>query len=283
MMKTFYTVLLIIISVSLFAQNTEMIVPFYNNGKWGFMNKNKDIIVCPQYEEAYPSYSDRYRVKKNGKYGYIDKIGKIVIKAKYDEASDFESGIAQVQRRGKTKYIRKDGKENKTFIGRCGNHPCLRARPSKSIEIIKQGNKYGIINNKLSNAIVVKKDTIIPMFDTIVPVTSQLMYVVKDSLFSFIHQGSFWSGADYVVQKLNFEYEDIKVFNCNLCSTGYNEVIGVKKNGLWGYVKIYDKDEKFIEPKYISINSLANGFSLVEYESEKIGYIDYSGNEYFIR
>jgi len=150
MMKTFYTVLLIIISVSLFAQNTEMIVPFYNNGKWGFMNK--------------------------------------------------------------------------TFIGRCGNHPCLRARPSKSIEIIKQGNKYGIINNKLSNAIVVKKDTIIPMFDTIVPVTSQLMYVVKDSLFSFIHQGSFWSGADYVVQKLNFEYEDIKVFNCNLCSTGYNEV-----------------------------------------------------------
>ena len=283
MPRLLYILIFILINTSLRSQNTEMIVPFYNNGKWGFMNKNKDIIVCPKYEEAYPSTSDRYRVKTKGKYGFIDDSGNMVIKAKYDEAEDFEYGIAEVKRRGKTKHIRKDGNINKTLFGRCGNHPCVRPRINSSLEIIKQDGKYGIVNKKLESTLRKKIDTIPAIFDSIVPVTHQLLYLVKDSLASFLHQGSFWSGADRVMQKLNFEFEDIRLFNCNLCSAGFSEVVGIKKNGFWGYRKIYDRDEKHIEPKYLSIHSLAKGFALVEYEKEKFGYIDYLGNEYFIR
>lgn len=277
MKQTLYVILFLLIHSNLYSQSTEMIVPFYNNGKWGFMNKYKDIVVCPKYEEAYPSASDRYRVKKKGKYGFINRSGKLVIKAKYDDAEDFDGRIALVTRKGKAKYITSDGKKNKVLFGRCGNHPCLRPKIGKSLEIIESNGKYGILHKRLP------RDTIPSVFDTIVPISHQLMYLVKDSLISLLHQGSFWSVAEHMMEKLNFEYEDIELYNCNLCSIGLNEVIGIKKNGLWGYRKIYFRNEEYIKPKYLSINSLADGFALVEYKEGKFGYIDYLGNEYFIR
>ena len=277
MLKILYAILIILINVSLYSQSTEMIVPFYNNGKWGFMNKNKDIIVCPKYEEAYPSITDRYRVKIKGKYGYINRVGKLVIKSKYDEAEDFRYGIAEVKRKGKSKTIDEEGKNYKVTFGRCGNHSCARPRLSRSLKIIEANNKLGIVHKKITS------DTIYPVFDSIGIISSQLLYLVKDSLISFSHEGSYWSGVDYVIDNLNFEYEDIKLFDCNFCSSGKDEIVGVKKSGLWGYKNIHSINKIFVIPKYLEIDSLADGFALVEYEDAKFGYIDDKGNEYFIR
>lgn len=75
----------------------EVIVPFLNKVKLGFMNSEKEIIVCPKYEEAYPpTYSPKLsRVKIKGKYGFIYMNDKRVIKSKYDLATDFKYGIFQ--------------------------------------------------------------------------------------------------------------------------------------------------------------------------------------------
>lgn len=134
-----------------------------------------------------------------------------------------------------------------------------------------------------TNQVKYLPDTISPMFDSIVPISHQLMYFVKDSLIAFSHKGSYLAGAEYIMENLKFEYEQVQLFNCSLCNVGKNEFIGVKKEGLWGYMRIYIDPEEHIEPKYLSINSLAEGFALVEYEIEKFGYIDFNGNEYFIR
>ena len=289
MLKILYIILFFLINISLDAQSTEMIVPFYNKGKWGFMNKNKDIIVCPKYEEAYPSTSDRYRVKVKGKYGFIDNGGKLVIKAKYDSAEDFNYGIAKVTRKGNTKYITKEGKRNRVSVGGgCGTHySCSFPNIREVVEIIEDQGKLGIVHEKMirneNKKTYYVSDTIQPVFDSIIPIGSQLMYIVKDSLISFAHDGYFLAGADYILDNLNFEFEDVKLFSCDLCCKGVYEIIGVKKNGLWGYMKIDHEPEDFIEPKYLRINSFADGFALVEYEEEKFGYIDSRGNEYFIR
>ncbi len=287
MLKILYTLLFFTINISLYAQSAEVIAPFYNNGKWGFMDKDKNIIVCPKYEEAYPSTYDRYRVKLKGKYGFIDNLGKLVIKAKYDEAEDFQYGIAKVKRRNKTEYIKKDGKRNKVSLSRCGNHSCMQPRLYSKIEVIEGNEKFGIVHDmyllKENGLASYQSDTIPPIFDSIVPITHQLMYLAKDSLNAFLRVGNYWSGADNVCQNLKFDYEDIKLFDCNFCKDGFVDLIGIKKNGLWGYMKVYFAAEDYIEPKYLSINSLAKGFALVEYERGKLGYIDSSGNEYFIR
>ena len=133
-----------------------------------------------------------------------------------------------------------------------------------------------------TNQVKYLPDTISPMFDSIVPISHQLMYFVKDSLIAFSHKGSYLAGAEYIMENLKFEYEQVQLFNCSLCNVGKNEFIGVKKEGLWGYMRIYIDPEEHIEPKYLSINTLAERFALVEYEIEKFEYIDINGNEYFI-
>lgn len=277
MYRLLYIIVILCMVNSLSSQTTEMIVPFYNNGKWGFMNKDKTIIVCPQYEEAYPSYSKRYRVKIKGKYGYINTKGELIIKAKYDNAKDFKYGLATVSRKGKEYSILSNGKKNKNVYGRCGTHHCLRPRINNDLKIISSSGHYGFIHQKLV------KDTIPPMFDTIVPLTNHLMYFVKDSLIALSHEGTYWYRIDSVIQNLKFEYEEVKLFDCDFCARGKDDTIGIKKNKVWGYLKVQDYNDIFIEPKYLSIESLADGFALVQYDEGKYGYVDDQGNEYFIK
>ena len=273
--------------LNLFSQSNEIIVPFFNNGKWGFMNEKKDIIVCPVYEEAFPSYSNRLRIKMGGKYGYIDQNGKVVVKPKFIEADNFEHGIAKVNLKGTSYYINSKGKKNKVQIPLCGTHKnCFHPKLNDRIKVVEKDGKLGIVHDRMTREDGLSAylpDTIPPMFDSIVAVSHQLMYLVKDSLIAFSHEGSYYAGADYIVDNLNFEYEQIELFNCRICREGKNEFIGIKKNGLWGYMRVSIKLMKHIMPKYLRIESLASGFALVEYEAGKFGYIDRNGNEYFIR
>ncbi len=277
-MKYINLILITIFFTNLNAQSIEIIVPFSNNGKWGFMNINKEIVVFPQFEEAYPQANGLCRVKKNGKYGFINSSGKIKIKIKYDIASDFENGIAKVTRKGKTKYIKTNSKKNNRGIALCGNHRCLLPSFQESITIYDVGKKKGIYRSKWSNI-----DTLPPIFDSIIPISHQLMYLIKDSKGDFLHEGSFGRYQKYFKEAKDFKYQDIKLFNCDMCKTGYSTTIGVKEEGLWGYMEVYIMPDWQIKPKYLAIEVFNNGFGLVEYEKDKFGYVDYQGNEYFFR
>jgi hypothetical protein len=80
-MKRLILILLVTSSfVKLDAQRLElMLIPFEENGKWGYVDSNDSIIVQPKFEEAYPTFAFRGRIKTNGKYGFIDEKGEIII------------------------------------------------------------------------------------------------------------------------------------------------------------------------------------------------------------
>ena len=286
-MKAIITFIFLINFLSSYSQTNDIIVPFYDNGKWGYLNKNKEIVVFPKYEEVYPSFSNRLRIKLNGKYGYIDQKGKLVIKPKFIEAEDFKYGIAKVSLRHKSFNINTEGKRNKIGVAVCGTHyNCSFPKLSDDIEIIEEDGKLGIVHDKIvkeSVQAVYLSDTISPIFDSIVPISHQLMYLVKDSLIAFSNQAIYITGSEFILKNLNFDYEQVVLYSCLLCNKGIHQLIGVKKNGLWGYMRIYIDPQKCIEPKYLQINSLADGFALVDYAEAKFGYIDSDGNEYFIR
>ncbi len=269
------------------AQSGDIIVPFYNNGKWGFMNQAKEIVICPQFDEAYPPFNGLARFKQKDKYGFVNMKGEIQIKARFDQADDFRYGVARVFKGQKKFYIKTNGKKNKIAIGVCGTHySCVTPMMNRST-IIEENGKLGIILDKAirdeNNLINYVPDTIPPMFDSIVPISHQLMYIVKDSLISFAFEGRFHGGSKHVLENLSFEFEEIKLFNCAICQAGKNEYIGFKQGGLWGYKSIYIEPKDFIPAKYYTISSLAKGFALVEYEKGRFGYIDKIGNEYFFR
>lgn len=269
------------------AQSGGIIVPYCEDDKWGFMNADKEVIVAPIYDLAYPPHYGVARVKLGNKYGYVNMTGELIGSVKYTSATDFRFGSAQVEHRRKNYCISTDGKKNKSYGSTCGHHDtCSHPSINKSLEIISKDNKLGFVFEKAyrnqSGRLQYETDTIAPQFDSIGAISHQVMYLIRGDSISFAHQGSFLAGAEYILDNLDFRYEAIKTFKCTRCSN-INEFVGFKENGLWGFKHIDITPKDHISAKYLSIASLADGFSLVEFEEGSFGYIDAKGREYFIR
>lgn len=66
-------------------------------GKWGFINKDGEFVIKPQYDDSYYPFSEGLAaVQIGGKWGFIDKSNRIVIPAKFTGAESFKDGIAAV-------------------------------------------------------------------------------------------------------------------------------------------------------------------------------------------
>lgn len=46
-----------------------------NNGRWGYVNANKNWVISPRFEDAKEFKGGQAAVKMNGKWGYINKNG----------------------------------------------------------------------------------------------------------------------------------------------------------------------------------------------------------------
>lgn len=68
------------------------------NGKWGFVSTDGQIVIEPQYEDAI-SFNVHYApVKKDGLWGYIDSMGALEIEAQFEWVSAFSTeGVAFVR------------------------------------------------------------------------------------------------------------------------------------------------------------------------------------------
>ena len=63
----------------------------------------------PFYDNAGKFSEGLAYIEKNFKYGFINKDNQIVIEPKYDYTLSFKKGLALVWERGKAKYINKQG------------------------------------------------------------------------------------------------------------------------------------------------------------------------------
>lgn len=68
------------------------------DGAWGFMDKNGELVLKCQYEEAKSFHYGLAPVKSEGLWGYIDEAGNVVIPFTYTEAYPlYKTGIALVK------------------------------------------------------------------------------------------------------------------------------------------------------------------------------------------
>ena len=127
------------------------------NGKWGFINKNGEIIIPFRFDSTrgFRDKAGLAQVSINGKFGYISLSGEEVIPIKYEFADDFENGLAGIVSNGKVGFI--DVKGNLII-------PCVYELEYSSdgdgkklswndfsyggVALVKQNNKWGIINKK---------------------------------------------------------------------------------------------------------------------------------------
>lgn len=87
------------------------IVKFNRKGKWGYRDRKGNVVIQPDYDDAFEFSEDLACVERDGKLGYIDKKGEQVIDFKYDSATSFADGLASVTVGEKSGYIDKQGND----------------------------------------------------------------------------------------------------------------------------------------------------------------------------
>ena len=79
------------------------------NNKWGFIDKEENIIIPFNYDWATIFVGGIAAVKENNKYGFIDKSANTILPFIYEDAHNFYSGLASVQLNDKWGFINKKG------------------------------------------------------------------------------------------------------------------------------------------------------------------------------
>ncbi|NLP47209.1 MAG: WG repeat-containing protein, partial [Epulopiscium sp.] len=85
--------------------------------KWGYINKEGDMIIPIQFDAAAPFREGLAAVRmgdsKNGKWGYINSKGEFEIEPKFDGTHFFSEGLAAIrvgdEATGKWGFIDKEG------------------------------------------------------------------------------------------------------------------------------------------------------------------------------
>jgi len=270
------------------AQNIEvMLIPFEVDGKWGYVNNRDSIIVKPIYEEAYPTYEFRGRVKNKGKYGYIDEKGSILIEAKYDTAKDFNYGIAEVSNNGKFKTINVNGGKIKNEVVLCGNiyDDCLKQQSLLGVDTIKMGDKF-LITIKKEKRIHGRTnyflDTLNTLVDNVTSLGDQYVVIEKGEKKAILFDAFSYPSSYSFDDELEFKYSNFKLFPCQE-GISISKIIAFQKDEKWGIIQLGNKQRQLIREKYLSINSLREGLVLVEYQKGSYGYVSLNGREYFNR
>lgn len=92
------------------------------SGKWGYFDRNGNIVVQPKYDRIGDFVQGLARVNlgaqwefpgtwQGGKWGFIDKNGRVAIPIEFNHASDFSGELAHVEKEGKSFHIDRQGRE----------------------------------------------------------------------------------------------------------------------------------------------------------------------------
>jgi len=76
---------------------------------YGFRNAAGQVVIDPQFEQAWYFVDGLARVRLKGKWGFIDRSGAMVIDPTFDVAWDFDQGLARVKVGDGYGYVNKAG------------------------------------------------------------------------------------------------------------------------------------------------------------------------------
>lgn len=221
------------------------VAPFKYNGLIGFVDRSKQVVVKPKYNDIL-SYSEGYApVQYNSKWGFVDLSGLEIIKPIYDEIFGFSKGLAGVKKDGKWGYINRSGR----MI--VPNKYDVVTDFSAGLAGVRKNNKWGFVSAK-------GLEVIPCLYDNAWSFNDGLAGVEKGGKWGFINKN-----GEAVVP---FSFDQVKNF-----SEGYALV---EKNGKFGFI---DKSGKqVIEAIYDNGKSFQNGTARV-FNNGKWVYINKTG------
>ena len=79
------------------------------NGKWGFANSVKEIVIPCEYDEVLGFSGGFAAVRNDGKWGFVNAKGETLKPCKYEAVQDFSEGLAVIKMYGKWGVINAKG------------------------------------------------------------------------------------------------------------------------------------------------------------------------------
>lgn len=177
------------------------IAPVKQNGKWFFINRQGQTI-SRIYDEINELSDNIYVVKSGDKYGALDHFGQSVLEPKFDKLGDFVNGYAYYMEKGAYGFVSRQGTVHKAEF------EWISDFNSGQIAVIKQNNKYGLIN-------IFGKKILDAEYDQILKTDSQVFIVVANSLYGFFSSdGCFLTSVtyDFVKERSPEYYTDGTLF-----------------------------------------------------------------------
>jgi len=220
--------------------------PYKNDGKYGFIQRNGDIVIEAKYDQVSPFREGLSIVLSGEFYGAIDKRNHLVIDAKFDDMEDFNLGKSIVEKDNVFGLVDRVG--NFIFPLEYEDMGWL----TDSLLYAKKNGLFGIYNS----ANVVQSEL---FFEDIIPFDGKLARVVKNGKVGFINRE-----LSLVLQT---EFDDLITYTDSSFIYTIADKMGlvhIKNN--WKTNAVYDE-----------IYPLHYGISMVR-TKDKLGYIDAKGN-----
>ena len=278
----------------------EGLSTFGKDGKCGYMDKQGNTVISPEYDSASPFHQGVAAVAKDGKWGAIDQNGKTIIPLEYDFVqipSEGVCGVIQNHRRG---YIDLSGNTVIPLTDRymtiapfqCGAAvvevgnwpPYLEKKANESDReyldryrdaVIKasQNNRYGAINKKGELTVELKYQYLSWFCDGLAAasIDGKKMYINTsgETVFEVPQYDqicSFFEGLAWV--QSGKKYGCIDTSGKLIIPTEYdsmpifaNKYAPVSKNGKWGLIDHSGAVRLPLEYDFVS--SVENGYAVV--------------------
>lgn len=157
-MKIFFTFIFFIFSLSAYAQDKEILIPYKKGNLWGFADTTGNIRVKPQFDSV--DFFDRNnlaKVIKNNLTGFIDKTGNVLVPVQFTSCKSIPDFLFIVEKEGKFGII--DTSEN--YIADV-KFDLIRRVGSKTF-VAQNNNQFGafeIVENKFNTIIDIHYESI---------------------------------------------------------------------------------------------------------------------------
>ncbi|MVT10567.1 WG repeat-containing protein [Chitinophaga tropicalis] len=145
-MKTFY--FLPVLFVSLWCKAQNGLYPYAVKSQWGLTNKNRAVLLEPQFDSIHPFEGDYARVESGKKVGLIHRTGKVVFSCSFNDIPYILSNgtaIGRVPAKGYVLLDAKAGKQLGSLVFEAFPHQAP-VSPGENFLAVKKEGKVGIVN-----------------------------------------------------------------------------------------------------------------------------------------
>ncbi len=226
-------------------QGFQLLIPYYQKGRWGFVDKERKLLVPCTYDEAGAFSEGMAPVRMGAKYGYVNQQGVVQIACQYDEAREFSDGLAVVRLPDGYRYIDPAGLP-------LSEHRFEEAATFQNgSAMVKQNGLWGFLNTA-------GQLTIPCQFESVWPFANGLARIRQGNDYQFIDRRGQVVIAGPFTYSLNFS----------------DGLAAVEQAGKFGFID--GKGQFAIPPIYEEVGFFAEGLASVR-QNGRVGFINKQG------